>query len=290
MPTKRREFFETLRAQYLGERMRELRDDRGYTLKFASQYIRIEFSTLARYERAEWPFRREHVKPLLDFYGVYDDATREELLTLAQTASRMNQWHQDGVKPVLENRVWVDPRWVESRATDISLYATRQVPALLQVKEYAVAAVRQRLAENAPRAMVDKALAAVLERQRQLTDRKPTLRVVLSEAVLRQQLGSKLTLRTQLEYLAQFAATPHLELRIIPPGAAAEPGAEAPFTLYDFSAPYAPVVHLEHLGGWLLIEGDGARHYLTAYELLQKAALGREDSLAAVHAVLDELA
>jgi transcriptional regulator with XRE-family HTH domain len=112
--------FQTLRSRYLGERMRELRDARGYSLKLAGQYLDLAFSTLARYERAEWPFRRHHVEPLLDLYGVYDEATRAQLLTLAQTATRINHWHQDGINPVLENQVWVDPRWVESRATVIA--------------------------------------------------------------------------------------------------------------------------------------------------------------------------
>jgi hypothetical protein len=53
MPTKRSEFVQTIRAQFLGQRMRKLRDDRGLTLKYVAGYLGVEFSTLARYERAE---------------------------------------------------------------------------------------------------------------------------------------------------------------------------------------------------------------------------------------------
>jgi hypothetical protein len=75
-----------------------------------------------------------------------------------------------------------------------------------------------------------------------------------------------------LEHLAKLATTA-AELRIIPADAAMPPGAAAPFTLYELPPPCSPVVHLEHLGGWLLIEGEGAAPYATAYEHLQKAAL-----------------
>src|SRR5687768_10995590 len=51
MPTKREQFVQTIRAQWLGQRMRELREERGLTLKYIAAYLGVEFSTLARYER-----------------------------------------------------------------------------------------------------------------------------------------------------------------------------------------------------------------------------------------------
>src|ERR671916_3324072 len=96
MPTKREQFVQTIRAQWLGQRMRELREERGLTLKYIAAYLGVEFSTLARYERAEWPFRRDHVLALLDVYHVYDEGERQKLVTLAQEAWRVNQWELDG--------------------------------------------------------------------------------------------------------------------------------------------------------------------------------------------------
>ncbi|MEU8008533.1 helix-turn-helix transcriptional regulator [Micromonospora parva] len=73
MPASREPFVRTLRAQWLGQQMRELRERRGLTLKYVAQYLERDFSSLARYERAEWPFRRELVIALLDLYGVYNE-------------------------------------------------------------------------------------------------------------------------------------------------------------------------------------------------------------------------
>jgi transcriptional regulator with XRE-family HTH domain len=95
MPTKREQFVQTIRAQWLGQRMRELREERGLTLKYIAAYLGVEFSTLARYERAEWPFRRDHVVALLDVYGVYDERERAQLVQLAQDAWRVNRWDDD---------------------------------------------------------------------------------------------------------------------------------------------------------------------------------------------------
>jgi transcriptional regulator with XRE-family HTH domain len=71
--------------------MRSLREGRGLTLKYIASYLGVEFSTLARYERAEWPFRRDHVIALLDVYGVYDEPARAELIELAANAWKINQ-------------------------------------------------------------------------------------------------------------------------------------------------------------------------------------------------------
>jgi ribosome-binding protein aMBF1 (putative translation factor) len=85
VPTKREQFQHSIRARYLGERMRSLREERGLTLKYIAAFLGVEFSTLARYERAEWPFRADHVTALLDVYGVYGERQREEL---GSTSSR----------------------------------------------------------------------------------------------------------------------------------------------------------------------------------------------------------
>jgi predicted transcriptional regulator len=42
LPTKREQFVQTIRAQWLGQRMRELRDERGLTLKYVAAYLGVE--------------------------------------------------------------------------------------------------------------------------------------------------------------------------------------------------------------------------------------------------------
>src|SRR5918998_6531310 len=128
MPTKREQFVQTIRAQWLGQRMRKLREERGLTLKYIAEYVGVEFSTLARYERAEWPFRRDHVSALLDVYGIYEESERDELVNLARNAWRLGQWELDGVKDSstagFNDRPVIDHWWLQSRAYELCVYAT----------------------------------------------------------------------------------------------------------------------------------------------------------------------
>jgi hypothetical protein len=62
MPADRRQFLQTVRAQYLGARMRQLREDRGLTLKYIAAYLGVEFSSrvghAARFLWLAGPFPR----------------------------------------------------------------------------------------------------------------------------------------------------------------------------------------------------------------------------------------
>lgn len=146
MPTKREHFRHSLRAQFLGEKMRKLREDRGLTLKYIAAYLGVEFSTLARYERAEWPFRRDHVVALLDVYGVYDERERAELVELAANAWRINQWEPGYGKhnptAVGDDFAVIGHWWIQGRAEELCVYATTLVPELVQTRDYAEAIIQ----------------------------------------------------------------------------------------------------------------------------------------------------
>ncbi|MDW5324544.1 helix-turn-helix transcriptional regulator [Plantactinospora sp. KLBMP9567] len=82
----------TLRAQWLAQRMRELRQQRGLSTEEAAKYFG---SALGRYERADWPFQRTDVQALLDVYRVFDGRDRAQLLQLCDDARRTDQWDVD---------------------------------------------------------------------------------------------------------------------------------------------------------------------------------------------------
>jgi hypothetical protein len=84
-------FVRTLRAQWLGQQLRALREQRGMTLKLVSEHLHRDMSALARYERAEWPIRRGDVVALLDLYGFHNAAERARLLALAEEVWRTDR-------------------------------------------------------------------------------------------------------------------------------------------------------------------------------------------------------
>lgn len=142
MPTKREQFVQTIRAQYLGEQMRKLREDRGLTLKYIAAHLGVEFSTLARYERAEWPFRRDHVIAMLDVYGVYNEVKRSQLIDLAQTAWQINQWEPvgsryDSLLPADgKGFLPIDPWWLQAKAEELCIYAPLVVPDVSALSQF----------------------------------------------------------------------------------------------------------------------------------------------------------
>jgi len=66
----------TLRAQWLGHQLRDLRERSGLSLRQVGEYLKRNFSALSRFENAEWPFPRGDVLQLLDLYGVHDGTER----------------------------------------------------------------------------------------------------------------------------------------------------------------------------------------------------------------------
>ncbi|MFD9957699.1 Scr1 family TA system antitoxin-like transcriptional regulator [Amycolatopsis sp. NPDC058986] len=107
---------------------------------------------------------------------------------------------------------WLD-RWieVEESATTLLWFESTVIPGLLQTPDYA-------------RAILDseELVAARLERQRVLDEGEPPMLVVLlSESVLRQQVGGAEVLSEQLRHLAEMAQRRNISVQVVPPDAPA---------------------------------------------------------------------
>ncbi|MCW6010027.1 helix-turn-helix transcriptional regulator [Micromonospora sp. CPCC 205371] len=282
MPTKREQFDQSLRARWLGERMRKLRDERGLTLKYIAAYIGVEFSTLARYERAEWPFRKDHVIALLDVYGVREEAERERLIQLACDAWQVNRWEPD-FDGAIDDPQFVDCLWLESRSEQICAYGTMVVPPLLCTVDYARALFYAAHGRDAPEYKVDRWLTLLAERQKVLHNPHPTR--------LHRPVGGAAVQRKQLEHLARLNASTDLsvEVRVLPATAGAHAGHFGAFTVFRMPSPYPPVAYVEHLGGRLYIEATGAIHYGNAFDAMTEQALTVTESIQLIDDIASEL-
>lgn len=85
----------TLRAQWLGQQLRELREQGDFTLREAADYLERDPSTLGRFEAGEHAIRRADLVALLDFYPVPDTRTRDNLLALREEVWRKGWWEGD---------------------------------------------------------------------------------------------------------------------------------------------------------------------------------------------------
>ena len=293
MPTKRDQFVQSVRARRLGERMRQLREERGLTLKYVAAYLAVEFSTLARYERAEWPFRRDYVIALLDVYGIHDEGERAELIGLAQSAWRLDHWAQtsgryDDLLPATsEGLLPVDPLWVQAGAQRLCIYASTLVPAVAQTRDYAEAIARQTVADSR---LVDQAVARFMEWQQQFDGKPPTsLAIVLEPQILRRPVGGRAVLAQQLEFLARLAQRKHVDLRVMPDQVGVHAGLDGAFTVCEPPAPYPPVALIGHLTGRLMVEAHRAARYGAVFTELTETALDPTHSIDLIHLAAEDL-
>ncbi|PZG10805.1 transcriptional regulator [Micromonospora craterilacus] len=277
MPVKRESFVQTLRAQWLGQQMRQLREERGITLKQAAHFLERDFSSIARWERAEWPFRRGVVVSLLDLYGEHDGRERNRFIQLAEDAWRTDRWDDDYDE--LVDASFIDFPWLESRAEQICSWDAMLMPGLMQTRDYAEAVIRNAEGEKATDYSVGKWLQLRLDRQRVL-DREPPLRItaVIDESVLRRPVGGAALMRDQLQHLGELLSRPNIDVRVMPSRVGLHPGLDGSFWLFRMPKPYPEVAYAEHLGGRFFMESPKSKRYAVAYDRLRGVALDPQES------------
>ncbi|WP_406075802.1 helix-turn-helix domain-containing protein [Micromonospora sp. NBC_01638] len=289
MAARREAFVRTLRAQWLGQQMRELRERRGLTLKYVARFLERDFSSLARYERAEWPFRRDLVVELLDLYGVYDERERDRLIQLAQDAWRVDRWDNDFDKTIYDTS-FIDFPWLESRAEQICTYASLLIPGLLQTRDYAEAVIRNAESSSTSEVQIRKWVQLRMDRQRLLDGPSPTrLAVIIEEAAVGRPVMSRGVMASQLAHLVEAARKSTVEIRVLPAALGLHAGLDGTFWLFKMPPPYADVAHAETLGGRLFMESDKALRYVRAYDRLREAALSASESAKLISALAEEL-
>ncbi|WP_433348716.1 helix-turn-helix domain-containing protein [Micromonospora sp. CA-111912] len=268
-------FIRTLRAQWLGQQLRALREERGMTLKLVSEHLQRDMSALGRYERADWPIRKGDVTALLDLYGFHHAAERARLLSLAEEVWRTDRWDEDYGDVV--DSSFIEYPWLEGRAERICSYNALLLPGLLQTPAYAEAVIRNAAEPGVPELTLERWVKLRMERQRVL-DGPTRIGVVLEEGVLRRPVGGRSTMADQLRHLTQLSQRRKIAVRVLPSNVALHAGMDGTFTLFTLPAPYPEVAYLENLGGRLYLEAPKSQRFIDAYDRLVNAALGEAES------------
>ena len=82
----------TLRAQWLGQQLRQMREAAGLTLKQVGDYINRDASTVSRLESGVVAARVPEVLAYLDVCGVDDRRRRDDLTAMAKDAWQKGWW------------------------------------------------------------------------------------------------------------------------------------------------------------------------------------------------------
>ncbi|MEU4127308.1 helix-turn-helix domain-containing protein [Streptomyces virginiae] len=253
---------------YYGSELRRLREDAGLN---QAQLGSIVFCTGSLIGQVETTRR----VPTRDFSERVDAA-----LGTGGVFSRL-------VGLVLRHQL---PTWfqayaeMEARAAYISTFQAQLVYGLLQTEEYARAVLGVRSEGD-----LDPKVAARMERQRILDRENPPLMwVVLSEAVLHQEIGGRDVMRNQLAHLLQLRRREWVRVQILPFEAGAHAGQMGSFTALRFDDDPDIVYTEDFVQGHMTANPQALREGSLRYDHLQAAALSLEDSAALIARVLEE--
>ncbi|MFL1382265.1 MULTISPECIES: helix-turn-helix domain-containing protein [unclassified Nocardiopsis] len=282
MPPKR-ERRVTLRAQWLGRMLRQLREQNSLTLKEAAEYLQKDLSTISRFELGTFPVRRGDLLALMDLYGVDDKSQRETLLNLCGEVWQTGWWEKYSGDDVWGSTI--DLVWLESRAESMRMFAALTVPGLLQTPEYARSLIST-VDHDAGSTQVERWVELRMDRQKVLTgEGLAQYTVLLDESALRRSVGGPVVMTKQLERLLQAAELEHVTIRVLPFDIGAHPSPEGAFTLLDLGDPFSTVAHIESRGGGIYLERGDVDKLVEVYDRLEQMSLSPQDSAAFIAAL-----
>jgi transcriptional regulator with XRE-family HTH domain len=266
----------TLRSQWLGQELRDLREANGMFLRDAAEYLQRDPGTLSRFESGAYPIRRPDLLALLDLYGVSDGHRRESLLKLSQEVWQKGWW--DGYADDTAGSL-IDYVWLESRSIHIRTFDNVVILGLLQTEDYARTAIAAADFQSTQQQR-DRWLELRMARQRILSaDNPPRLSTIIDEAALRRSVGGRDCMQGQLRHLLSQAARPNIEVRVMPFTAGAHASPTGAFRILTMQNPYPEVACADTPKGTIYIESPDTDRFVRRYDELRKIALGPQESM-----------
>lgn len=251
-----------------GQRLRGLRDERGWTQDELAERMGCSGTHISAVETGRRPPTRRFATTADRVFGTGGRLERQSQ-AVRQTALL------EGFPEYLTH---------EARAAEIRLYEVGVIPGILQTPEYA-SALHTRAAERGSITpeQGEERVALVAERQATLKRMPPPLVfVVLDESCLRRPVGDSAVMEAQLTRLVEFAALPNTVLQI----ALFSMGDRRPLSLplYILTMESRALVSYAESAqrGQLERESTSVVPLLTAYHQLQAEALSQTSSVAMI--------
>jgi transcriptional regulator with XRE-family HTH domain len=278
----------TVRRKRLGIELRRLREQASLTCEDVGQRLDCSGTRISRIETGRISVKPGDVREMLEIYGV-SSAEADSLAQLARDARRKGWWHTYGKMLPTWFEAYIG---LEAEAVRLRDFQSMVVPGLLQTEDYARGVLRT--APSAGSAEdIDRQVALRVQRQSVLAQASPPdLWVVLSESVLRVQVGGAAVMRAQLRHLIDVAGRSTVTLQVLPFTTAAHVQPISPFTILEFPDAADPtVVYLEHLTGSIFLESqEEVRRYTVIFDHLRAEALGTAQSIELIGRLAAELA
>ncbi|MEV7969824.1 helix-turn-helix transcriptional regulator [Sphaerisporangium sp. NPDC088356] len=274
----------TLRAQWLGRQLRELREAAGLKLPEAGDYIQRDGATISRLETGLYPARTPDVQALLDLYGLADTHKRADLMRLATEV-----WHEGWWDSYSGNlsKLIVDYAWLESRARVIRSFDAVAIPGLLQTRSYMEAVIQR---TDTDPSLSPSGARFRLERQQILTaPEPPQIEALLDESLLRRVVGGSAGMKGQLEHLLDLAHHPNIEIRILPFASGAHASHDGSFRIFEMPEPYPQIGYVDTPAGGIYVEAEGVERLMLKFDRVRRDSSDPSESVELIRAAVDEI-
>ncbi|MEV8396733.1 helix-turn-helix domain-containing protein [Streptomyces niveus] len=172
--------------------------------------------TVSRYET--WQERSRLTVPMIRSLARACDATEEETEALVDLVRAQDEgwWVDDPAIPE-----WMDPLVsFETAANRVDVYANTMVPGLLQTPAYALASYEASQA-RAVQEEIDRRVESRMRRQNILHRPDLHLWAVITESVLRCEVGGADVMIEQIKHLEGMAGRPNVTIQVLPYSAGA---------------------------------------------------------------------
>ncbi|MBU3862890.1 helix-turn-helix domain-containing protein [Streptomyces sp. 4503] len=280
----------TVLGRQLGDELRRFRESAGLSTADAAEVLDCTKGKISRIENGHVPVRTPDLNALMHAYDVEDSEARERLAALARRANRRRRdgwWRQ--YESVLGD-AYRDQIEMEAICDSIRTYEVQLVPGLLQTAEYGRAVTVASRSWQTPEE-IEQFVQVRLTRQERLVGETPMdFWAVLSEGVLRQQVGGPAVMRAQLEHMAAMAEQSNITVQVLPFSRGAHSSMFGPYLLLSFPqlASLDLVLSETPTGNiWMERELEVAR-YRELFDDARTAALPPTESLAVIRRVAKE--
>jgi transcriptional regulator with XRE-family HTH domain len=273
----------TVPRRQLGRHLRDLRNRARLTVRAAAKKLEWSEAKMWRIETGQTPLRSLDVQAMCTIYGAPPDLT-EALMALAKETKARGWWHSYGDVIPEGFDVYVG---LEEAAASLYWYESDVVPGLLQTEDYAREVTRTHIRGIGEEDLEGRVRLRV-ERQALLTRATDplTLRVVLSETVLRRPVGGRAVMREQLAHLVYVSELPNIAIRVVPFAAGMHSGVvTGPFEILRFplngdgNETEPPTVYADgYTGGLYLDKPREVEQYDAAFQGIWETSLDEQAS------------
>jgi transcriptional regulator with XRE-family HTH domain len=247
--------------KFLAKELQRLREAKGMKRADVAKAVFVSEELVRSWEKGRRLPRPDYLAKLEEVYGTAGTLTeiREDLVTTDVPLEWFGRWPE-----------------IEQQAVQLWSFQVSVIPGLLQTEAYATTVLQ---AANLS-ADLDEMVAARLERQQILfKEDPPVLVALLSESVLRYNIGGAAVMYEQLLHLAEMAKRDNVIVQIIPFSALACAGFTGPFAIADFDGGNGAAYIDNAISGEVVEDIDAVRRLRRMFDTLRADALDRQASI-----------